>query len=222
MPDGAELMAARSGTDAPLSALCLLPHPHLRFDRRRRQIGPVVEALEGRLLLAGASSANPVPIDAKPTVTPTPAQLGAAYQQVVTIETATLRSLGDSYREVQAAGAQLASRTGVAINELNAELSHVKSRHGAKAIATAIRRDRHLLNLGGADVARQEQGLDVARGLADQQANTDKIYIPNSLFTNLAQFVQQDQSTATAIERSGRRSTNALVRELSRLGDELT
>jgi hypothetical protein len=38
--------------------------------------------------------------------------------------------------------------------------------------------DRHLLDTGGADAAREEQGLDVARGLADQQANTDKTYIP--------------------------------------------
>ena len=79
-----------------------------------------------------------------------------------------------------------------------------------------------MLDLGGADAAREEQGLDVARGLADQQANTDEIYIPNRLYTNLAELVQQDQSTGTAISRSGRRSENALVRELNKLGDQLT
>ena len=79
-----------------------------------------------------------------------------------------------------------------------------------------------MLDLGGADAAREEQGLDVARGLADQQANTDEIDIPNGLFTNLAELVQQDQSTGTAISRSGRRSENALVRELNKLGDQLT
>ncbi|HKM56805.1 MAG TPA: hypothetical protein VJY33_25595, partial [Isosphaeraceae bacterium] len=108
------------------------------------------------------------------------------------------------------------------IDELNAELSRVKSRHEADAIAAAIRRDRDLLDLGGADAAREEQGLDVSRGLADQQANTDEIDIPNGLFTNLAELVQQDQSTGTAISRSGRRSENSLVHELNKLGDQLT
>ena len=153
---------------------------------------------------------------------PTPQQLGAAYQQVVAIQTTTLQSLGDSYREVQTAGAQLASRTAVAIDELNAELSQVKNQHEADAIAAAIRRDRHILTVGGVHAARVEQGLDVARGIADQQANTDKIYIPNGLFTTLTELVRQDRSTGTAISRSGRRSANALVRKLNGLGDQLT
>jgi hypothetical protein len=50
----------------------------------------------------------------------------------------------------------------------------------------------------------------------------DEIDIPNGLITNLAELVQQDQSTGTAISRSGRRSANALVRELNKLGEELT
>ena len=62
----------------------------------------------------------------------------------------------------------------------------------------------------------------MARGIADQQANTDKIYIPNGLFTTLTELVQQDRSTGTAISRSGRRSANALVRKLNGLGDQLT
>jgi hypothetical protein len=221
-PDGANFMAARSRADAPLTAFWRLRRPHLRCDRHRRHVGPVVEALEGRRLLAGVSPTNLVAIVAKPAETPTPRQLGAAYQEVVAIQTTTLRSLGGSYREVQAAGTRLASRTAIAIDALNAELSHANSRHEANAIAAAIRRDRHLLNVGGADVTRVEQGLDVARSLADQQANTDKIYIPNSLFTNLSTFVQQDRSTGVAISRSGRRATNALVRKLGALGDQLT
>ena len=215
-------MAAQTGAGPRQTGAWHLPRPHLRRDRHRRQIVPVVEALEDRLLLAGTSPTNPVPIGPKPTGTPTPHQLGAAYQQVVAIQTTTLQSLGDSYREVQAVGSQLASRTAVAIDELNAELSRVKSRHEADAIAAAIRRDRDLLDLGGADAAREEQGLDVSRGLADQQANTDEIDIPNGLFTNLAELVQQDQSTGTAISRSGRRSENSLVHELNKLGDQLT
>ena len=109
-------MAARTGAGARLTGAWHRPRPHPRRDRRRRQIGPVVEALEGRLLLAGTSPTNPVPIGAKPDGTPTPHQLGAAYQQVVAIQTTTLQSLGDSYREVQAAGAQFASRAAVAID----------------------------------------------------------------------------------------------------------
>ena len=141
---------------------------------------------------------------------------------MVVSQTTTLQSLGDSYREVQAAGAQLASRTAAAIDELDADLSQVKNRHEADAIAAAIRRDRELLDLGGADAAREEQGLDVARSLADQQANADEIDIPNGLFTKLAELVEQDQSTGSAISRSGQRSENALVRELNKLGDQLT
>jgi hypothetical protein len=215
-------MTARSGAGAPLPACWLLPRPHLRRDRRRRQIVPVIEALEGRLLQAGTSPANSVPIGSESTGPPTHQQLGAAYQQVVAIQTATLESLGDSYREVQAAGVQLASQTAVAIDELNHDLSQVKSRHQADAFAAAIHRDRHLLNLGGADVARVEHGLDVARGIADQQAITGKADIPNGLFTSLTELVGQDRSTNTAIGRSGRRSANALIRKLDGLGDRLT
>jgi hypothetical protein len=215
-------MDARSRSDARLTALWPVRCPHVRCDRRRRQIGPVVEDLEGRLLLAGASQTNPLPAIAQPAETASPQQLGAAYQQVVAIQTATLQSLGNSYREVQAAGVQFARKAAAAIDELNADLTNAKSRHEAGVIVTAIARDRHLLNQGGADVARVEEGLDVARGLADQQASTDKIYIPNGLYTNLATLVQQDRSTGAAISRSGRRSTNALVRQLGRLGDRLT
>jgi hypothetical protein len=125
-------------------------------------------------------------------------------------------------RKAQAAGAILANRAVVAIEQLDTVLRQGHSRRDPDAIAAAIRRDRDLLDLGRADAAREEQGLDVARGLADQQANTYKIDIPNGLFTNLAEFVQQDRSTGTAISRSGRRSANALVRQLNKLGAELT
>ncbi len=213
-------MTARSkfgaATRAPGMTLC----PRIRRNRHRRRIEPVVEALEGRRLLAGTSPTHLVPVH-EATGTPTPQQLGAAYQQVVAIQTTALQSLGHSYREVEAAGARLASRTAVAINGLNDELSRVKSRHQAGAIAAAIRRDRQILNQGGADVTRTEQGLNVARGLADQQANTDKIYIPNGLFTTLKELVREDRSTGTAISRSGQRSANALVRKLNAIGDQL-
>ena len=119
--------------------------------------------------------------------------------------------------------AQLAGRAGAAIDELDAELTQVKSRHQADAISAAIRRDRHIVNLGGAHAARVEQGLDVARGIADQQAATDKSDIANRLFiTPLKELVQQGQSTGAAISRSGRRSANALVRTLNGLGNQLT
>lgn len=210
-------MAARSAAGAPLSAFWFLRRLHFRHDRRRRPVRPVVEAIESRLLLAGTSPTNPVPIRTKPTGTPTPQQLGAAYRQVVAIQTTTLQSLSDSHREVAAAAAQFAGRTAVTIDELSAELSHANNPHQAAAIATAIRRDRQILNLGEAAAARAEQGLDVARGIAIQQATTDKIYIPNGLYTTLTELVQQDRSTGAAISRSGRRSANALVRKLNEL-----
>jgi hypothetical protein len=181
-----------------------------------------VEALERRLALAGTSPINPVPIGPQTDATPNSHALGAAYQQVVAIQTATLQSLGGLYREVQAAGARFASRAAVAIKELKAELGQSQSPHDAVAIAAAIHRDRQLLDVGEADATREERGLDVALGLADQQANTDKTDITNGLFTSLAELVRQDQSTAAAISRSGQRSVNALVQELDRLGDKLT
>ena len=215
-------MAAQKGACARLTGAWQLAHPHSRRERRRRQIAPVVEALEGRLVLAGISPTNPVPIGPKLDGTRNPGPGGAAYQQVVAIQTTTLQSLGDAYREVQAAGAQFASRAAVAIDQLDAELRQSKSQRDADAIAAAIHHDRDLLDLGGADVVREEQGLDVARGLADQQATTDEADTLNGLFTTLAKLVDQDQSTGTAISRSGRRSENALVRELNKLGDQLT
>jgi hypothetical protein len=213
-------MAAQTGPDARLMRAWQRPHPQIRRERRRLQIAPVVEALEGRLVLAGTSPTNPVPIGPIPDGTPNLRPAGAAYQQVVAIQTTTLQSLGDSYREVQAAGAQFARRAVVAIDQLNAVLR--ESRHKADAIAAAIGRDRDLLDLGGADAAREEQGLDKARGVADQQANTDEIDVVNHLYTKLADLVQQNQSTDTAIARSGRRSEKALVRELNKLGNQLT
>jgi hypothetical protein len=214
-------MAAQIGASARLTGAWQRLHPHSRRERRRRQIAPIVEALEGRIVLAGTSPTNPVPIGPKPDGTPNPGPAGVAYQQIVAAQSATLQSLGDSYREVQAAGTQFASRAVVAIDQLNAVLRQSQSQHDADAIAAAIGRDRDLLDLGGADAAREEQGLDVARGLADQQANTDEIDILAGLSTKLA-LVQQNQSTDTAISRSGQRSENALVRELNKLGNQLT
>jgi hypothetical protein len=195
------------------------PHPHIRRERRRRQVAPLVEALEGRLVLSGASPTNP--IGPKPGGAPNPRLAGEAYQQVSAVESSTLRSLGDSYRKVQAAGAQFANRAVVAIDQLHAVLRQSHRRRDTHAIAAAIGRDHDLLDVGEADVAREKQGLDVARGLADQQANSDKFNIPNGVFTNLAALVQQNQRTGTAISRSGGRSANALVRELNKLGSQL-
>jgi hypothetical protein len=213
-------MAAQTGAGAQLTGAWQRPNPHTRRERRRRQIRPVVEALEGRLVLAGTSPTIPVPIAPEPDATPSPA--GVAYQQIVAVQSTALQSLGDSYRDVQAAGAQFASRAVVAIDQLNAVLLQSHSQHDADAIAATIGRDHDLLVLGGADAAREEQGLDVARGLADQQANTDEADIINRLYTSLAERVQENQSTDTAISRSGQRSENALVHELNKLGSQLT
>jgi hypothetical protein len=128
-------MAAQTGTGTRLTGAWHRPRPHSRRERRRRQIGRVVESREGRLVLASTSPTNLAPIGHIPDGTSNPRPPGLAYQQVVAVQTTTLQSLGDSYREVQAAG---------------------------------------------------------------------------------------DQSTGTAISRSGRKSANALVRELHKLGNQLT
>ncbi len=196
--------------------------PHSRRNRRRRQLGPVVETLEARLVLAGTAPINPAPVGPKPGDSPSALALGAAYRQVVAIQNTTLQSLGESNREVQAAGSQFARRAAAAINNLNAELQQSNSLRQANAIAAAIRRNRNLLALGSAATAREEQGLNVARGIANQQATSDKIDISNGLFlTTLDALVQQDQATGTAISRSGQRSKNALVHKLNKLGDQL-
>jgi hypothetical protein len=216
-------MAARYTLRGNLRTSGLSPRPHLRRDRRHRSIGPVLEILEGRLLLAGSSPSNLVPVGPKPTgAPPTSKQLGAAYAQVVTIQATTLHSLGDSYREVEAAGAQLAGRTAVAINGLTAELGTIKGRQQAGAINAAIRRDRHILNLGGAHAVKVEQGLETAQQVEDQESNTVKIYIPNRVFTTLSEIVQEAKTEGVSLARSGRRSTDAVIPKLDYLGDQLT
>jgi hypothetical protein len=206
---------------------CSAPESKIQNPRSKNGRRPIIERLEGRCLLTlnGIEATSAVPFGSRATASPaataTPHQLGAAYQQVVTIQTTTLRSLGDSYRAVQAAGTGLADRAAIAIEELFAELRRAKNLHQAESIAAAIRRDRHILNLGGARALGVEQGLDVARGVADQEATADKTDIPNGLFTNLTELVRQAQSTGAAISRSGRRSVIALERALDLLGDRL-
>ena len=219
-------MAAQTGAVARLTEASHLPRPYSRRDRRRRQIEPVVETLQARLLLAGMSPINPAPMGPKPSGTPTPHELGAAYQQVVAIQTTTLQSLGDSYRAVQAADARLASRTAVAITELNADLSQVTSGHEANVIVAAIHRDRDLLDLGGADAAREENGLDVADGLADQTGEYRRDRHPQRACSqNLRNWSKRIHSPpGLAISRSGQEIGEYLSSASSstRLGDQLT
>jgi hypothetical protein len=193
-------MADRSGSRALWDGggPSLDPRPHVRRVHRRTR--PAVELLEGRMLLAGSSSpTNPVPISPEPVGGPTPQQLGAAYRQVVEIQTTTLRALGTDYRRVETAAAQLAARA-----------NH------------AIRSDRHIAQVGAAIASDAVQGLDVARGVEDQNATKDKIYIPNRLFLfGLKAFVESAQTLGSILVGSARRSTNAVVHELNALGAQL-
>lgn len=174
-----------------------VPRRDIRPDRRRARLA--VEPLEGRMLLAGSTSpTNPVPIHPEPVGTPTPQQLGAAYRQVVAIQANTLKSLGVEYRRVEAAAAQVAA--------------------GADH---AIPRDRRIAEVGAAIASHAEEGLDIARGVEDQSANTDKIYIPNGLFTTLGQLVEQARTTGSNLTRSARRSTDAVVHKLNALGSQV-
>jgi hypothetical protein len=214
-------MDVQSGTGGRLIRAWHRLRPHSRRNRRSRRIGPRVEGLEGRLVLAGVSPTNPVPVAAEFVANPNPGPSALAFQQVVKSETTTLQSLGDSFREVQAAGAQFARSAAVAIDSLNAELSQSPSRHGTPAITSAIRRDRDLFGLGEAAVTHETKGLNVDRGLEDSEAASTKVDIVNGAFTKLSALVQPDQITGTDLSRSARRSTNALVRELDKLGDQL-
>ena len=167
-------------------------------DRRRRR--PAVESLEGRMLLASSSSpTNPVSISPGAVDGPTPQQLGAAYRQVVEIQTTTLKALGTDYRRVETAAAQLTAQA---------------DRHSV--------RDRQILQQGADIASRAEEGLDVARGVEDQNATKDKIYIPNHLFLfGLKAFVQSAQTLGSILVGSARRSTNAVVHKLDALGAQL-
>jgi hypothetical protein len=168
-------------------------------DPRRRR--PAVESLEGRMLLAASSSpTSPVVISPELFDTPTPRQLGAAYRQVVAIQARTLLTLGDAYRRVQAAAAQLAA--------------------GANH---AIARDRPIVQVGADIASRAEQGLDIARGVEDQAANSDKIYIPNGLYpSGLGTLVKTAQTLSQELTNSAGRSTDAVVHKLNMLSKHLT
>jgi hypothetical protein len=166
-------------------------------DRRGRR--PAFESLEGRRLLAGSSSpTNPVPIHPEPIGTPTPEQLGAAYQQVEAIQAQTLQAIGAAHRRLYAAFDQVAARANPAVG-----------------------RDRRILQQAAMMTARAEEGLVVARGVEDQAANTDKIYIPQRLFTTLESLVRQAETTGSNLARSARRSTDAVIHKLDLLGAHL-
>lgn len=165
----------------------------------RRRTRPAVESLEGRALLAGATSpSNPVPVHPEPITHPTPAQVGAAYRQVVAIQTSTYEGISSAHRQLYQAYDRLAAR------------AH-----------PAVARDRRILQQGAAITDREEQGLVVARGIAQLNAYTDKIYIPQGLYTTLGALVKQDQTTNSDLVRSARRSTDAAIGELDALGGRL-
>ena len=156
----------------------------------------MLETLEGRMLLAGSNSpTNPVPIRTEPADTPTPQQIGAAYREIVAIQTSTLLGLSAAHRRLYAAYDQLAARAN-----------------------PAIPRDRRILQHGAELTARAEQGLVVARSVADQTASADKIDIPNLLFpSGLNAFVKDAQTTGSNLVRSARRGTDAVIHKLNAL-----
>jgi hypothetical protein len=165
-------------------------------DRRRR---PSVESLEGRTLLAGSSSpTNPVPVHPEPITNPTPQQLGAAYHQILTIQARTLDGLGAAHRRLYAAYDEFAARAN-----------------------PAVARDRRILQQGADLKASAEQGLAVARGVADMDASKNKIYIPQGLYTTLGSLVRQAQTTGSNIVRSADRATDAVIHRLDTLGGKL-
>jgi hypothetical protein len=163
-------------------------------DRRRNR--PALECLEGRTLLA--SPGNPVPVHPEPIGSPTPQQLGAAYHQVLIIQAHTFQELSAAHRRLYAAYDQLAARAN-----------------------PAIARDRRILQQGKDLRAGAEHGLVVARGVDQSSVNTNKIYIPQHLFTSLSDLLQQAQTTSSNLIRSARRGTNAVIHKLNILSSQL-
>jgi hypothetical protein len=165
----------------------------------RRRTRPAVESLEGRAQLAVATSAtSPVPIHPEPITHPTNKQLGAAYQQILTIQESTYQGISAAHRRLYDAYGHLA------------------------ALADpAIARDRRILQQGADLNARAEQGLVVARGIEESTASKDKFYIPLGLYTNLAIFVRGAQTTGSDLVRSARRSTDAAIHQLDALAARL-
>ncbi len=85
----------------------------------------------------------------------------------------------------------------------------------------AVARDRLILQQGAGLRSRAEQGLVVARGVADLAASTDKIYIPQGLFTTLNSLVRQARTTGSNLVRSANRSVDAVIHRLDTLGGQL-
>jgi hypothetical protein len=168
-------------------------------DRKRRR--PAVESLEGRMLLAGSlSPTDPVLINPETIGTPTPRQLGAAYRQVGAIQARTLLALGDADRGIQAAVTQLAARAN-----------------------RAIARDRRIVQAGADIASRAEQGLDIARGVEDQAANSYKVDIPNGLYpSGLGSLVKAAQTLSQELTYAAGRSTGAVIHKLHTLCKQLT
>jgi hypothetical protein len=153
------------------------------------------------MLLSGSPyRANLVLLGPEPIDTPTPRQLGAAYRQVEAIQRETLLALGDDYRRVQAAAAQLADRA-----------NH------------AIARDRRIVQAGADIASLAEGGLDIAQGVEDRAASNDKIYIPNGLYpSGLGKLVQAAHGLSQELTYAAGRSTDAVIHKLNSLCKQLS
>lgn len=166
----------------------------------RRRIRPAFDRLDGRALLAVSSSpSNPIPGPVEPVTQPTPAQLGAAYRQVLAIQAATWQGLDAAHQQLAAA-----------------------FDHFAALANPSVPRDRLLLRLGSALTAAAARGLAIARGIANSDAYADTIDIPQHLFTTPGQLVQQYQTTGSSLVRSARRGTGSAIHALDLLAAQLS
>jgi hypothetical protein len=75
-----------------------------------------------------------------------------------------------------------------------------------------------------ADIAsRAQQGLDIARGVEDQAANKDRIYLPNGLYpSGLGTLVKAAQTLSQERTYDAGRSTDAVIHKLKTLCKQLT
>jgi hypothetical protein len=155
--------------------------------RPGRRTRPAFERLVARALLSQVLH----PVDENGRVVP-PQVLADAYHEVQASQSVTLRSLGDSYRRVEAAFT------------------------GFRREVPA----GPILVQGTADVDRVVKALQVAVGVERSNIVSAESQIANGLFTNVQTVVETATTGGASIARKGREQADATVGRLDALGGE--
>jgi hypothetical protein len=156
-------------------------------DRPGSRRRPAFERLGAHALLSQVLH----PVDENGRVLP-PQVLADAYHEVQASQFATLRSLGDSYRQVEAAYA------------------------GFRREVPA----GPILVQGTADVHRVLKALRVAASVERSTIDTAESSIANGLFTNVQTIVETATTGGASLARKGLEQADATVGRLDALGGE--